>query len=367
MNPIFVAKVKIDKEEKEAVIGVLDSGLLAQGAKVGDFEKRFADYCGIKHAVAVNSGTAALHTACHVLGIGPGDEVITTPFTFVATANPILMTGAKVIFTDVKSDTYNLDPLELEKKITPKTKAIIPVDLYGQPYDYRAVKKLAQKHSLLIIEDACQAVGADLAGKKTGALGDIGCFSFYATKNMMTGEGGMLTTNNKLLSEKAKQFRHHGQSEQKRYTYSDLGYNYRMTDISAAIGLSQLKKIDILNNKRIANAEFLADGIRGIKGLITPFAKSDCRHVFHQFTLRITKDFKVSRDQFLQILKEKKIFCGIYYPKPLHLQPYFKKIGYKRGDFPVAEKASREVVSLPVHPYLRKEELNYIIKAIKSI
>ena len=360
---ISLSKPLIGKEEKEAVLKVLDSGMLAQGPRVREFEEKFAEFCGAKYAIAVNSGTAALHAALYSMGIKSGDEVITVPFTFVATANCIIMQGAKPVFVDVDEKTFNIDVKEIEKKITKKTKAILPVDLYGQIYDYPELKKIAEKYNLVILEDACQAVGAELDGKKAGTFGDTAAFSFYATKNMITGEGGMITTNNEKFAEMAKRFRHHGQSEQTRYEYHDLGYNYRMMDVQAAIGLEQLKKINNLTEKRIKNAEYLTKNLKDVKGIEVPFVNKNAKHVFHQYTIKVNP---AVRDKLISYLKEKEIGTGIYYPKPLHLHPFFTKLGYKQGDFPVSEKLSKQVISLPVHPALTKDELDKIIKAIKE-
>ncbi|MBW2993529.1 DegT/DnrJ/EryC1/StrS family aminotransferase [Candidatus Woesearchaeota archaeon] len=356
---IHISKPLIGEEEKRAVNLVLDSGMLAQGGKTEEFEKKFSDYCKTKHSIAVNSGTAALHTALHSAGIHAGDEVITSPFTFVASANPIIMARARPVFADIKEDTFNIDPEKIKEKITGKTKAIIAVDLYGQIYNARALKEIAEDKNLIIIEDACQAVGAELDGKKSGAIGDIGCFSFYATKNLVTGEGGMITTDNVKFAESCRRFRHHGQSREKGYEYLDLGYNYRMTDIHAAIGIEQLKKIENFTNKRIENAKKLTKGIDGIKEVKTPFVKKGARHVFHQYTIRAEK-----RDKLKEYLGEQGIVCGVYYPKPLHMHPFFMKLGYKQGDFPNAEKSGIEVLSLPVHPALTEEDINKIIKVI---
>lgn len=364
---INIAQPIIGEEEIEAVEKVLKSGMIAQGPKVVEFEKRFAKFCGTKYAVAVNSGTAALHCALYACGVKTGDEVITTPFTFVATANAIIMQGAKPVFVDILPDTFNFDPTRIEEKITKRTKAILPVDLFGQIYDVEAVKKIARKYNLKIIEDACQAHGAEYKNKKAGTFGDIGCFSFYATKNMTTGEGGMIVTNKKGYAELAKRFRHHGQSEKTRYQYFDLGYNYRMTDIAAAIGIEQLRKLDSFNEKRIRNAKILTEGLENIKGLIVPIVKKGYKHVFHQYAVRITDEFKVTRDKLVEYSKSKGIGTAIFYPKPLHLHPHFQKLGYKKGEFPVAEKVSKEILSLPVHPLVSERDIKFIIRTIKGI
>lgn len=367
MRQINISKPIIEKEEIQAVNKVLRSGMIVQGPKTLELEKKFAKYCGLKYAVAFNSGTAALHAGLYALGIKEDDEVITTPFTFVATANPILMQRAKVVFADISEEDFNLDPQKAQEKIISKTKAIIPVDLYGQIYNYPEMKKIARTHNLKILEDACQAVGATYRKKKAGNFGDGGAFSLYATKNLMSGEGGLITTNSRLIQEKCRRFRHHGQSEKTRYQYWDLGYNYRMTDIAAAIALEQLKKIERFTQKRISNAQRLKEGLKDIPGLILPREKKGFKHVFHQFTIRVTRGFKLNRDKLLNYLKKKGIICGVYYPKPLHLHPHFKRMGYKKGDFPVAEKVSGEVISLPAHPSLSCADLDYIVKVIKSI
>ena len=360
---IPIAKPIIGDEEKRAVQAVLDSGMIAQGPKVKELENAFAELCGTKYAIAVNSGTAALHTSLHAMGIGPGDEVITTPFTFVATANPVLMQGASLVFADIKPDTYNIDPVSVEKKITRKTKAIIAVDLYGQPADYRALQKVADEHDLKIVEDACQAVDAELEGKKAGSLGDMAAFSFYATKNIMSGEDGMITTDSGEYAELARRFRHHGQSEKTRYQYYDIGYNYRMMDIQAAIALSQLAKLENFSKKRIHNANLLSEGLKSVDGIITPTIKPETRHVFHQYTIRV--DPSIGRDKLAEYLKSNGVGCAVFYPKPLHLHPHFARLGFKEGAFPVAERASEEVLSLPVHPSVQERDIDLIIDCVK--
>ena len=364
---IKIAQPIIRKEEMQAVEKVLKSGMITQGPMVVEFEKKFANFCGTKYAIAVNSGTAALHCALYASGINEGDEVITTPFTFVATANSIIMQRAKPVFVDILPDTFNIDPIKIEEKITKKTKAILPIDLYGQIYDVEAVDKIAKKYKLKIIEDACQAHGAEFNHRKAGVFGEMGCFSFYATKNMTTSEGGMVVTNNERYAELVKRFRHHGQSEKTRYQYFDLGFNYRMTDIAAAIGIEQLKRIDDFNKKRIKNAQLLTKGLKNIKGLITPITKKNYKHVFHQYTIRVTNEFKATRDELLNYLKEKEIGSAIFYPKPLHLCLHFGKMGYQKGDFPVSERMSKEVLSLPVHPYISEKDIKHIIHTIKNI
>lgn len=361
---VNIAKPIIGEEEKKAVMAVLDSGMLAQGEQVKQLEEQFAKLCGTKHAIAVNSGTAALHAALYALGVKEGDEVITTPFTFVATSNCILMQGAKPVFADIDEKTFNLNPVKTEEKITPNTKAIIPVDLFGQIYNAEQMNEIAERYGLKILEDACQAVGAELNGKKAGSFGDMAAFSLYATKNMMSGEGGIITTDKDEYAEKARRFRHHGQTAT--YEYAELGYNYRMTNIQAAIALEQLKKIEKFNQKRIQNAKILTEGLAGVKGITTPYIKPGAKHVFHQYTILVGQEYGKTRDELVQALKAADIGTGIFYPKPLHLHPVYAKYGYKEGDFPVAEKLAKQVLSLPVHPSVTDEDLKSMIKVIKG-
>jgi len=364
---IHIAKPHIEEEEKKAVMEVLDSGMLAQGKKVAELEEKFAKFCGVEHAVAVNSGTAAIHASLYAMGVREGDEVVTVPFTFVASANPILMQNAKVVFCDIKPDTFNIDPEDVKEKITPKTKAILPIDLYGQIYDVKAIQEIADDHNLLVMEDACQAVNAALDGKMAGAFGDMASFSYYATKNLITGEGGMITTQNAEYAELCRRFRHHGQSAETRYEYYDLGYNYRMMDLQAAIALVQLDRIEGLTQKRIANAEHLTEHLSKLDGISTPFVKPGAKHAFHQYTIKVEDDFEISRDDLKAKLNEKGIGSGVYYPKPLHLHKFYLEMGYKEGEFPVSEELSKKVLSLPVHPDLTQEDLDTIVQGFQDL
>ena len=364
---IPIAKPYIGEEEIKAVTEVLKSGIIAQGPKVHELEDKFAKFCGTEYAVSVNSGTAALHTALHVAGIKQDDEVITTPFTFIATANTILMQRAKPVFVDIEKETFNIDPEKIKEKISDRTKAITTVDLYGQLCDYDRISEIAKKDDIAIVEDACQAVNAGYKGKKAGSFGNAAAFSFYATKNITCGEGGIITTNSKEYAENAKLFRQHGRSKMTAYEYTNLGYNYRMTDICAAMLLEQIKKVEFITQKRIENAGYLSKGLSKIKGIKIPSIKKGYRHVFHQYTIRVEEDFKFGRDELVEYLNNKGIGSAVYYPKPLHLCEHFKKFGYKEGDFPVAEKVSGQVLSLPVHPNVNKEQLDYIINVFKEI
>ena len=361
---IPVSKPLIENEEINAVVEVLKSGMIAQGPKTKEFEEMFAKLCGTKHAIAFSNGTTAIHAGVIASGFKDGDEAITVPFTFVATANPVLMERGKVVFADISEDDFCIDPSKVEEKVTDKTKLIIPVDLYGQVYKYDEIKEIADKHNIKILEDACQAVGAEQNGKKAGNFGDLAAFSLYATKNITTGEGGMLTTNDDEIARQAKMYRHHGQDEAVRYEYLALGHNYRMTDIAAAIGIEQMKKIDRIIQARVSNATKLSEGLKNVEGIITPKIMEGNTHVYHQYTIRITEEYGHSRDELLEYLKENEIGSGVYYPKPLHMHEHFKKMGYKEGDFPVSEKLSKQVLSLPVNPFVTTEDIEKIVEKI---
>ena len=363
---IAISKPLIEEEEINAVVEVLKSGMIAQGPKTKELEDMFAKLCGTKHSIAFSNGTTAIHTAVRALGISDGDEVITVPFTFVATANPVLMERGKVVFVDIAEDDFCIDPNKIEEKITDKTKAIIPVDLFGQIYKYKEIKKIADKYDLKILEDACQAVGATQDGKVAGSFGDVGAFSLYATKNIATGEGGMLTTDDDDIARHAKMYRHHGQDEAVRYEYLELGHNYRMTDIAATIGVEQMKKLDRIIETRVRNAQLFNEGLSNLKGIITPKVSEGNTHVYHQYTIRITEEYGHTREELMEFLKENEIGCGIYYPKPLHMHEHFRKMGYKEGDFPVSEMLSKEVLSLPVNPFVTKEDVEFIIDKIEE-
>lgn len=360
---ISIARPFVGKEEKEAVLKVLDSGALAQGKLVEEFEKNFAEFIGTKYAVATSSGTTALHLALLAAGIKEGDEIITTPFTFIASSTAILFCNAIPVFADADESTFNILPKEIERKISSKTKAILPVHLYGLSCAMDEIMEIADKHGLIVIEDACQAHGAEFNGKKAGSFGLAGCFSFYPTKNMTTGEGGIITTNSSELDEMARLLRQHG--SRKRYYHEILGFNFRMTDISAAIGLNQLKKLDNLNERRIENAEFLSKNLSKLSGIIVPTVPKNCRHVFHQYTIRVAEQFPLSRDAVAEQLAKNEIGYSIFYPITVNRQPIFEKICSE--NFPVAEKLAQQVLSLPVHPLLEKDDLKKIVETFESI
>ena len=357
---IPIAQPLISNQEIDEVVKVLKSGFIAQGPKVAEFEEKFADYIGVEHAVATTSGTTALHLSLLALEIEKGDEVISTPFSFAATGNSILFTGATPVFVDINPKTYNLDPQKIEENINKNTKAIMPVHLYGQPADMDPIKKIVDEHNLFLIEDAAQAHGAQYHNQMVGSMGDMACFSFYPTKNMTTGEGGMITTDNDELAEAARMLRSHGESE--RYTHMMLGYNFRMTDIAAAIGLVQLERLDDFTKSRIENADYLTTHIDTIEGIEPPFVMDQVKHVFHQYTVRIGNG---KRDDVKNFLAELGVGTGVHYPKTIYQQKLYQDMGIK-ANCPQAEKAAAEVLSLPVHPGLTVDDLGEIVNSLEE-
>lgn len=375
---------KLDK----AALGVLSSANYIMGKTVTDFEKEFADFIGVKHAISVGNGTDALVVALKSMGIGEGDEVITTPFTFFATAETISAVGATPVFVDVDKETFNIDVTKIEEKITSKTKAIMPVHIFGQAADMDEINEIAKKHNLLVIEDACQAVGGKYKGRKIGTLGDVACFSFFPTKNLgCAGDGGMIVTDNDEIAIIARALRTHGSGEngQKAYNllnnieeeiktaegandtvYNPLkyynyliGFNTRLDAIQAAILSVKLKEIDSWNAKRREIVELYNEALQN-SDLVTPVAKDYNEHVYHMYILQ-----SENREEVLAKLKEAGIAAGVYYPVPLHLQKVYKNLGYKEGDMPVSEYLSHRTFAIPVYPELTKEQVDYIISRIK--
>jgi len=355
---IPIAKPTISGREIKSVIDVLKSGHLVSGERVEEFEKKFARYINVKHAIATSNGTSALHTALLSLGIMPGDEIITTAFSFIASSNCILFVGAKPVFVDIDSKTYNIDPDEIKKSITNKTRAVLIVHLFGQPCEMEQIVDICKEKHLLLIEDACQAHGAEYDGKKVGSFGDVATFSFYATKNMTTGEGGMITTNNDEVAEKSKLIVNQGQS--KKYYHTALGFNFRMTEIQAALGIFQLKKLDDVNKKRIKNAKFMTKSLLDTKELVTPFVSPKVRHVFHQYAIRSKQ-----RDKLQTYLLNKGIQTAIHYPVPIYRQPIYQSLGFNIN-LKNTEMVSRDILSLPVHQSLSKRDLEKITTEVKK-
>lgn len=359
---IPIAKPIVGEEELSNVREVLLSGQLAQGKWVKDFEDQFASKFQIKNAVAVTNGTLALDLALKALNIKPGDEVIVPAFTFIATANAVLYQGAKPVFVDVDPKTFNVDPNEVRKKITPKTKAIIAVHLFGQSADLKSLMEISNEHSVHVVEDSAQAHGTKFNGKYVGGFG-IGTFSFYATKNMMTGEGGMITTNDDQLASRMRLLRDHGQSE--KYLHTELGYNFRMTNIMGAVGQAQLKKLEGWNQKRAENAAYLNQRLNNLSGISTPYLAEYSNHTYHQYVIKIEE--RIGRDAFKDKLAEKGVGSAIHYPIPLHQQPLYKKLGYSEEKYPISESLAKSVLSLPVHPALNNDDLKKIADSVEEI
>ncbi|OIO55528.1 hypothetical protein AUJ46_00995 [Candidatus Peregrinibacteria bacterium CG1_02_54_53] len=346
--------------ETEAVIAVLRTGQIAQGKVVSRFEHEFAALCGTRHAVATSSGTTALCTALLAHGIGRGDEVITTPFTFIATINSILSVGATPILVDIESETFNINPALIERAISPRTRAIMPVHLFGHLCAMDDILDIAQKHHLVVIEDAAQAAGAKLRERHAGTFG-TGCFSFYATKNLTCGEGGAVITDDDTIAERCRMVRNHGMRQ--RYHHEMLGFNYRMNEISAAIGLCQLAQFDKMQRCRAQNAEFLQSHLYNVG---VPIVRDNYTHAWHQFTVKTPFQDAVKRNVIVDDLRKNGIEAGIFYPLPVHRQAYL--VGEFSGQsFSVAEEMADRVFSLPIHPHLSLDELERITAVVNRI
>ena len=372
-NYLPYCQPSIGKEEIKEVVDTLKSGWLTMGPRAIKFEEMIARYTKAKYAVVLNSCTAALHLSLIALGIGKGDEVITTPFTFASTGNVIIQVGAKPVFVDIERKTFNIDPKEIEKAITSKTKAIMPVHYAGQACDMTAIMKIAKKYHLFVIEDAAHMIGAEYKGKKIGTFGDTTCFSFYATKNMTTGEGGAVTTNDKTLAEKIMVLRLHGISKDawKRYDkkgswyyeIEECGWKYNITDIQAALGIHQIKKLDKFNKIRRKYAQIYNRELSGIKGIITPYEKPNVKHVYYLYPILLEN---YNRDEFIEKMAQNGIGCSVHFI-PLHLHPFYQKLGYKKGDFPNAEWVYEREVSLPLYPKMKKKDIKLVVDSIKKI
>jgi len=350
----------IKTEIDNAIQRVLDNTSFIMGDELKKFEEEFALFCNTKYAIGVANGSDALILALRACGIGEDDEVITVPHTFISTAEAISNVGGKVVFVDIDPKTYTIDVSTIEEKITKKTKAIIPVHLYGQPADMRPIMELAKKYNLKIIEDAAQAHGAEYQGKKVGSIGDVACFSFYPGKNLGAyGDAGMITTNNEEISKKLKLLRNHGRIT-KKYEHEIEGYSSRLDNLQAAILRVKLRHLNKWNNMRRENAKKYNELLSNIDGIITPYEADYAKHVYHLYVIRTE-----NQDKLREELKSEGIATGIHYPIPLHLQPAYNYLGYKRGDFPVTEKASQEILSLPMYAELGDEQIEEIIELVK--
>ncbi len=376
-------------EEEAAVLEVLRKGAPTSGEACIQFEKDFAAYSGTQYARVVSNGTAALFLSMVALDIRPGDRVLTTPLTWIATAAAPVTLGADVDFVDIDPTTYNMDPRQLAEKVTPNTKAVLPVHLYGQCCDMDAILSLSDRYGFSVVEDACHALGAGYRQRKAGSMGALGCFSFHEQKNISTlGEGGVITTNDPSLFERVALYRSHctrvyGRSTKycsldetkvpmgKRFwwqDFDDCGYNFRMTDIQAAVGIVQLRKLDELNARRISNAAYLSQGLRGVPGLKLPVVKPECKHVFHLYPVEIDAAvFGMNKEDFVHaMLNERGIKVGTHYI-PLHWSTAFQRRGFKRGQFPVAERVAERLVTLPINPRQTPQALDYLIDSIKEL
>lgn len=360
----------IGKEEIDAVVDVLKSGILTEksgmGPKVLEFERNFAKFVEAKNAIAISSGTAALHSALMVSGVGPDDEVIIPSFTFPATAGVVLMTGATPVFADIDEHTYCMTTEAVESVLSRKTKAMIIVDLYGLPADLDPLLKLAHDRGITTIEDAAQAHGASYNGRKIGSLCEITCFSFYAGKNMTTGEGGMITTNDDDITNQLRMVRSHG--EQRPYWVARLGHNYRMTEIAAAIGVAQLRKLPQFLERRRANAEYLNDKLSMLGKIIPPKEPQGRRHSWHLYTVRLRGANAGKRNKVVDRLRAKNIEATVYYETPVHVNPLYKDMpASKRSGLMETEKAARQIFQLPVHPNVEESELEFIAETVRRV
>ncbi|MGF9976248.1 UDP-4-amino-4,6-dideoxy-N-acetyl-beta-L-altrosamine transaminase [Viridibacillus arvi] len=370
-------KQMLDDADIKAVINVLKGDYLTTGPMISQFEERIAEYVGTKYAVAFTNGTAALHGACFAAGIGEEDEVITSPITFAASANCILYQGGKVVFADIDQQTYNIDPLEIEKKITPNTKAIIPVHFTGQPAQLDAIHRLANEHNLVVIEDAAHALGATYKGKKVGALSDMTMFSFHPVKHITTGEGGIITTNSKEYYEKLTQFRTHGITRNPvlltenhgpwYYDMQFLGYNYRMTDIQAALGCSQLDKLDSFVQRRKEIVAAYNEAFSNLLEVQTPYQQRDTDSSWHLYILKLNLDtLSVSRKKVFEELHKLNIGVNVHYI-PVHTLSYYQELGYKRGSLPKSEQLYEEIISLPLFPLMQEQDIKDVIDAVQYV
>jgi perosamine synthetase len=368
-DPVRIAKPYDDEDIENRVISILRSGRLVQGKMVEEFEQSLSRYFGCKNTICVNSGTAALHAAILALKMANQEksEVITSPLSFAATANAIVHAGCIPVFSDVDPETFNIDPSGIDEKVNEKTLALEPVDVYGLPADLKRIGEIARSKGIHVVEDAAESIGAVINGKKVGNSSSLSCFSTYATKNLHTAEGGFITTNDDNLATTIRMIRNQGQVS--RYNQKILGYNFRMTEICAAIGLGQLPLLNELNEKRRQNAIFLRDCLSKIESLGFQKVEDPMSHSWYLFSLTLDqKRAGMSRDVLVGKLKERGIEADVAWPTPIHLQPYFQEtFGFKRGEFPVAEGICDRIFQLPIQPFLTREELDRVIRAIKQI
>ena len=366
---IYLSRPDITEKEIEAVCAVLRSPSLSLGPQLAEFEQAFAKYIGTKRAVAVNSGSSGLFLCMLALGIGPGDEVITTPFTFIASATSIMMAGARPVFVDIDPVSLNIDPAKIESAITAKTKAVLPVEVFGNPAGLDKVCEIAQKRNLSVIEDSCEALGSALDGKKVGTFGTMSVFGFYPNKQITTGEGGMILTDDDGLADICVSLRNQGRGKGSGWLSHDrLGYNFRLSDINCALGIVQLSRIDQIKAKRRQVAKWYQEMLADDDRLIVPAEPDDCDMSWFVFVVRLADGFALEqRNRILQAMKSRNIQVGNYFP-PVHLQPFMaERFGYKQGDFPVTEAVSRRTIALPFHNNLTKDETAIVCKTLKEV
>lgn len=368
----------IDSDDIKAVINTLKSDFITQGPKIDEFEKIIAKYCNVHYAVAFSSGTTALHAAAFTAGIKDGDEAITTPITFAASSNCVLYLNGKIRFADIKKDTYNIDPQQIKKQITSKTKAIIPVDFTGQPCDIDEINDIAQKDKCIVIEDAAHALGAEYKGKKIGGLTDLTILSFHPVKHITTGEGGMVLTNNEEYYEKLQQFRTHGITKNPKkmkknegpwyYEMQTLGYNYRLTDFQCALGISQFKKLDKFIKRRREIADKYNKEFSDLEEIIIPYEKPDVKSSYHLYIIQLKLEkLKADRKQIFNALRAENIGVHVHYI-PVHLQPFYaERFGFKKGGFLVAEKYYEQCLTIPLYPKMTNQDIDDVIYAIKKV
>ncbi len=362
-----MARPHIGKKEEKYVLEVLRSGVLSIGPKIQAFEKKFAQFTGTKYACAVSSGTAGLHLALIAAGIKEGDEVITSPFSFIASANAILYVGAKPVFVDIDPRTGNIDPKEIEKAITKKTKAILPVHIFGQPADMGTIMKIAKKHNLVVVEDACESLGATYKGKMAGTFGQSGVFAFYANKQMTTGEGGMIVTNDKSVDEMCRSLRNQGRSSNMQWLdHQYLGYNYRMDEMSAAVGLAQIEKMNFLIKKRQEIASWYAKELERLDSLVEiPRISPEATHTWFVYVVQI-RNANTSRDNVIQDLAKKGVSSKPYLPS-IHLFSFYQdRFGYAEGNFPLSERKSSSALALPFYIGLTRQDVKNIVKILDA-
>lgn len=353
----------VGRRERELVCEVLESNILSIGPKVVHFERMMADYLGVQEAVAVNSGTSGLHLAVRALGIGQGDEVITTPFSFVASSNCILYEKARPVFADINPKTLNIDPSEIEKKITSKTKAILPVHVFGHPADMKEILQIARKHRLAVIEDACEAIGARYNGKIVGSESDAGVFAFYPNKQITTGEGGIIATNDRNLAVLCRSMRNQGRDEGDKWlNHSRIGYNYRLDELSAALGVTQMERIDEILTRREKVAQNYHARLKDLKGVVIPYVEPEIKMSWFVYVIRL--EAGINRDRVMSFLQEKGVDCRPYF-QPIHLQPIYQKMfGYRHGDYPNTERVASSTLALPFFNKITGEQMDYVVEVL---